>query len=74
MDLLASLRRPYRTRDQLIGPIMEKSRIGFLIGLTDFMKDFYKINSTPARFFNLFRVEPLSILAPLHHRFAGLGG
>jgi hypothetical protein len=53
---------------------MLASRIGFSEGLNGLLKVFYNSNTKKSRFFNLYRLPPLSILTPFQRPKAVRGG
>jgi len=73
MDLVVRFTLPSKGQVKSTTHSMPPSRIGFYKGLNSFLVSFYNTNSTAARFLNLFRVQPLSILAPFQSRQAGRG-
>jgi hypothetical protein len=73
MDLVVRFTPPFKGQLKFTTQSMPPSRIGFYKGLTGLLVNFYNSNSTAARFLNLFRVQPLSILAPFQRRQAGRG-
>jgi hypothetical protein len=74
MDLLVRFPRPSRTQAKNTSRSMFPSQFVLSNGLTNLFEDFYNANLITARFLNLFRVQPLSILAPIQRRQAGRGG
>ena len=73
MDLVVRFTPPSKGQLKSTTHSMPPSRIGFYKGLNGLLVNFYNSNSTAARFLNLFRVQPLSILAPFQRRQAGRG-
>gem|GEM_PF-6664400 len=74
MDLIARFSRSSQAPVNLDELSMRQIQLGLLDRLNDLFKYFYITNSIESRFFDLFRVQPLSILAPIQRRKACRGG